>query len=253
MRRMLVTKLQGAGLLLLLSVSMTFGGRNWLYYPSSDVLSTSETIFPQTNVTDIPSLQALCDATPTCIGFNSHGWLKNGSSSIASNPVDLYIASSSPSPDIPLVWPRPTSIVTGKTPLVVTPALVFEATTPSNDLTAAFARIAALIFANGAGSAPSAAATPHAIMQTLIVTVENVYTPLQLGVNESYTLTLPADGTAGLLTAATVYGAYAGVPTAVAQLLFCTRNDSRLMPCHLLHHFCPPLPSLLVFTCHFCT
>lgn len=45
--------------------------RSYLYYPSSDVMSTSETLY-QADTTSVPALSALCDATPECVGFNAN-------------------------------------------------------------------------------------------------------------------------------------------------------------------------------------
>lgn len=180
---------------------------------------TNETLFPVANTTDIDALKALCDAEPACVGFNSHGWLKNGSTSVASNPVDLYLASDAPAPSTPLVWPRPASISVGASSLVVSPLLAFDATTSSPDLSAAFARTLALIFSNGPSNLSSAALSKaYPVLESVTVTVDDVSIPLQLGVNETYTLTLPAAGGAGVITAATVFGAYAALQT-LSQLV----------------------------------
>lgn len=191
--------------------------------PSSDVVWTNETIFPVANTTDIEALKALCNAEPTCVGFNSHGWLKNASTSVASNPVDLYLASDAPAPSTPLVWPRPAAISVGTSSIVVSPVLSFVATTPSADLSAAFTRTLALIFSNGPGGAnatrfSAAQSKAYPVLDTVTVTVADVNAPLQLGVNETYTLTLPAAGGSGLITAATVFGAYAALQT-LSQLV----------------------------------
>ena len=209
---------------LLLTAAASSANRTWLYYPSTDVIWDNETIFPQSNDTtqDIDALKALCNADPSCVGFNSNGWLKNGSTSIASNPVDLYLASDSPAPDTTLVWPRPVSISVGTASLVVPPSFLFVATTPSTDHSAAFVRTIALIFSKGPGANSTSARSPsggaYPLLQTIVVTVDDVSVPLDLGVNESYTLSLPADGSPGLITAPTVFGAYAALQT-LSQLV----------------------------------
>jgi hypothetical protein len=50
----------------------------YLRYPSSDILWTNETIFPQSTLNNVTALSSLCDATPGCLGFNANGWLKKG-------------------------------------------------------------------------------------------------------------------------------------------------------------------------------
>ena len=51
--------------------SSAAASRSYLYYPSTDVWWTNETIYPQSNATTVAALSALCDATPNCIGFNA--------------------------------------------------------------------------------------------------------------------------------------------------------------------------------------
>lgn len=147
-------------------------------------------------------------------------------------PCDLYLKQYSPEPGSGLsLWPIPTDITTGATTLTVAPAFNFVATTPSNDLSAAFTRISALIFQHNQPASVMAAAARARVAATggqavferklqagptltqLTVTVNNISAPLQLGVDESYTLNVPADGTAATLTANTVYGAYHGLQT----------------------------------------
>ena len=217
----------GVSLVFLIAISLlglVASQKTWLYYPSSDVLWVNETIFPEANTTNITALKEVCDATPSCIGFNSNGWLKNGSTSVASNPVDLYLKGVEA--EVPLVWPRPTAISVGNSSLIVSPSLAFRATTPCSDLSAAFTRTLDLIFANGmpyfsndpTNPASSGMTKGYPLLQSVQVTVEDVTIPLQLGVNESYTLTLPIDGSPGLITAATVFGAYAALQT-LSQLI----------------------------------
>jgi hexosaminidase len=164
-------------------------------------------------------------------------------------PCDLYVKHATPQPSYngSMLWPLPVSITTGSNNLTVAAgaAFTFTAVNPSTDLSAAFARISALIFthdlpsdvasvasaaaararaaAAGAGVAPAAAADPAAAalptLSQLVVTVANVSVPLQLGVDESYTLTIPGDGSPATLTSATVYGAYYGLQT-FSQLVF---------------------------------
>ena len=126
---------------------------------------------------------------------------------------DLYIRKTTPQPSptaapprpINSLWPLPNKITQGGANITVAGAYTFVATTASPDLDAAFARIRPAIFEHGATAAGS--------LKQLTVTVANVNVPLQLGVDESYVLSIPADGSPATLTAPTVYGAYHGLQT----------------------------------------
>lgn len=187
----------------------------------------------------VQDLEYACGNLTGCVAFNTDGWLKNSTTNMQSGqPCDLYVKNSTPQPAPPvyngvLLWPMPVNITTGNTTLVVAGPVTFTATTPSADLTAAFGRFTAQIFkhaspaasadviaklrSNGAVTAETAAAEEvlgaAATLSTVTVSVANVNVPLQLGVDESYTLVIPADGSPATLTAATVYGAYMGLQT----------------------------------------
>lgn len=193
--------------------------RTYLYFPSSDVLSTTETI-AQANTTSVSALSAICDATPSCLGFNANGWLKNGTTSLAPFTVDLYVVAPDPPPRAPpLLWPMPRNVSLGDVSLVVSSALRFEAVTPCAELAAAFARFEATIFSHGDANGTAVAARLRApLLTTLRVAVANVSIPLDLGVDETYALTVPADGGAATLAAATVWGALLGLQT-LSQLV----------------------------------
>ena len=201
--------------------------RTYLYFPNSDIMSVNETIFPESALRDVAALSAACDALPGCVGFNSNGWFKNGTTSLAPNGVDVYLLAPTPAPaPPPPLWPLPRNSSFGAAPLVVDAGLRFSAVTPSDDLAAAFARFESIIFSHAGGAAGAAAAAAARrvrgvgaeAMSSLVVDVADVAAPLDLGVDESYWLTLPADGSPGTLRAATVWGALAGLQT-LAQLV----------------------------------
>ena len=219
-----------AALLLLLCAQWPprAAGREFLYFPQSDVMSVAETIFPQSSARGVTALSAACDATPSCIGFNQDGWLKNGSVSLAPYPTDLWLLASTPAPPPPPpLWPMPRALTVGAAPLVVSSALAFRtAGAPPPELAAAFARFSALIFSHGASAGAAAARAAArarggagaAVLAALDVDVADPPASLDLGVNESYTLTLPSDGSPGCLSAATVWGALQGLQT-LSQLV----------------------------------
>jgi hexosaminidase len=206
--------------LLIIVVCGVESARSYLYFPSSDVMSTRETIFPQANSTDLATLSLICDATPGCIGFNQDGWLKNGSSSLAPYPVDLYMLAPDPAPaPPPLLWPLPRNLSLGSASLVVSSAFTFTAITPCAELSAAFTRFQDLIFSHGSANGTAVAARLGApLLLMLRVDVADVTAPLDLGVDETYSLVIPDDGSAATLSSPTVWGALHGLQT-LSQLI----------------------------------
>ena len=217
--------------LLFAAAAASAAPRTYLYYPSSDVASTQETLFPQAGTTNTTELASLCDSTPTCIGFNSNGWLKNGSTSLAPQPVDLYLAAPTPAPAPPLpLWPYPRSLSSGATTLPVSAALQLLPSAPCADLEAALARFAATSLSRAA--APPAPSPPPNLLTALHVTLApgGCAVPLDLGVNESYSLTIPEDGSPALLSAPTVWGALLGLQTLAQLLAFDAETGAYAIP-----------------------
>ena len=212
----------------------TAAARSYLYYPSSDVSSTTETIFPQTPFSNFSALSALCDATPHCIGFNLNGWLKNGSTSLSPGLVDSYILAPTPAPPEPTyLWPQPRSFSLGAGRVLVSSELTMSQTgggPTAPDLALAFARFRDVFFSRGSFSAASVVASGGARVASLLtataleVTVADASLPLDIGVDETYTLTIPnaTSSASGALTialsSATVWGALHGLQT-LAQLI----------------------------------
>ncbi|EGD83308.1 hypothetical protein PTSG_03917 [Salpingoeca rosetta] len=158
-----------------------------------------------------------CAADPACGGFNyPHGIMKKTdcSAHISTSPtVDLYLLVKDISVNWPPIWPMPKSYTNGTTNLKVDGSKFgFFTTTPSADLTAAFSRFRPLFFPHRTSASPAGAT------RGVDVTVHNSSVPLQLYADESYTLSVPADGGNISLTANTVYGAYHGLQT-LSQLI----------------------------------
>lgn len=198
--------------------------REYLYFPSSDVAFVNETIFPQSNESTLEALSAACDATPGCLGFNMHGWLKNGTSSLSPGLVDSYfLAPTPPLPEPTYLWPQPVSFTIGAGRVLVSSSLVFTevgAPTPTPDLAAAFTRFQALLFSRGSydGLKEVAGMKGLPTLTSVLVSVVNASTPLDVGVDESYTLSVPSDGTPIALNSNTVWGALQGLQT-LSQLV----------------------------------
>jgi len=172
---------------------------------------------------DTDQLMAACNGLPACVGFNTDGWLKKSLPPAAFNqsaPCDLFVKASVPEPPRLSILPKPISVSNGSTTVFVGKGFAFSASTASPDLDAAFARYQAIIFPHAWSQSVETLRHRHMVLPagtptltSLVVSVANVSVPLQLGVDESYTLSIPADGSPATLTAATVYGAYHGLET----------------------------------------
>ena len=217
----------------------------WWKYANMDAESEDIRQLPCAQQCTLAELEAACLAEPACVAFNRHGGLKKSLGDIApdscvppppppfpaprlhnlprlARSCDLYVQKSTPQPSPtpapppPAIafWPIPTTLSMGATPLTVSPSLAFTVTPPNPDLAAYAARTAALMFQHAA-PAPGAGA-----LSSVVITVANPTAPLTLGVDESYTLNIPADGSAATITAATNYGAYWGLQTLAQAVQF---------------------------------
>ena len=131
---------------------------------------------------------------------------------MAGDSCDLYVKHKTPQPTAvpppPIsFFPLPISVSFGGSAVAVSPALAFNVQPASAPLSAYAARIGEAIFQHTAG------ATPAGALAAVNIVVADVTVPLTIGVDESYKLTVPADGSAATLSAATIYGAMMGLQT----------------------------------------
>ena len=119
------------------------------------------------------------------------------------------------------VWPAPRGPVSAGNSLVaVSPSLVVTGAEAWPDVTAGVARFLLRAFPHPISpSRRSSAAASSVAVTTLALNIADGAAALQLGVDESYLLGIPADGTQPItLAAATQFGALAGLET-LSQLL----------------------------------
>lgn len=167
---------------------------------------------------DIPTLEQMCTALPACKGFNTNGWLKNDTDPSVRKPeaCDLYVkVPGPPPPPQPYLWPLPSTYTNGTTMLAVSPSLKFTGPT-SATLSAAFDRYMGIIFPHAPMTDDTVPAppAPSVSLAGLDVTVSSPSeAPPQVDTDESYTLTIPADGSNAKLSAVTIYGALRGLET----------------------------------------
>jgi len=182
----------------------------WWYFPHSDCGYddiTSDGCKGQT----VDQCKALCESTSGCGGFNTVGILKKSDCLLHKaydGSTDLYLLASTPQPPPstvwPPIWPYPASFTNGTNPLVVDSVnFRFTAKTTSPDIAAAFTRYRKLFFPHPPFPNSSNAL---ATLTEVAVSAIDLSGVIQLETDESYTLTVPADGTAASLTAKTVFG-----------------------------------------------
>ena len=124
-------------------------------------------------------------------------------------------------PSLPTVWPLPAAVSTGNATAVLAADFLLHSDSTSSLLGRALTRFTALIFTHAAAAAPSTASATA--LTGLRVVVASASDDLSLGVDENYTLTIPAScgptpPCEGTLYSNSVFGALRGLET-FAQLV----------------------------------
>jgi len=124
------------------------------------------------------------------------------------------------------IWPLPTAYKRGTTSVAVIAKAdgFFTTSSTSPFLDQAFARYISLCFPHRV--APAAATTGAAITSVAVTVASTDDSHPQLSTDETYTLTVPADGGEATLTAKTVYGVLRGLETFSQLLAFNFDTDS---------------------------
>ncbi len=165
--------------------------------------------------------------------FNTNGIIKKGdclSHLSGGQPCDLYVVEDSPQPvvsNFPSIWPIPAAYTNGTTTVSVSASLKFALSGGASNptLAEAFTRYQGLTFPHVSsasdveqvlhnlldGSKSGSKAEVTAPLAALTVTVADLdESAPQLDTDETYTLSIPADGSGATLTAKTIYGAMHG-------------------------------------------
>jgi len=175
-------------------------------------------LFTEEDKDFFPNLEILCSARAECLGFTSDGiLLTNVTSTKSSASRDLYVKNSAPPPTARNIWPLPQSIMEGPSvsQLTISPNFKFTLDPSFPDLVYAVNWITSVIFPHKS----KADVTGIPLLPSIVISVANPNVPLQIGVDESYTLTIPNDQSPATLKAATYYGALNGLQT-LSQLVY---------------------------------
>jgi len=175
---------------------------------------------------NVANLQAMCAALDFCAGFNTNGWLKyDVSTQVPNVGSDLYMKDPPPKARDPCplnVWPVPDQYTVGNTTLSVTRSANFFAATGSQSpiLTQALTRYISYLFPINSDDNVKSSDRVEAALVGCDVNVLKTDDTLQLGVDETYQITVPQTGGRATISANTVYGALRGLETFVQIVEF---------------------------------
>lgn len=199
----------------------------------------------------IDELKAACDALANCTGFNSDGFLKTcvTGSCVQTSTCGLYVKHSTPMPAG--LWPLPNSVAGMDGTALAADSTTFTITADSKStspvLTSAMKRYQSIFFVQKLPTPPlppapplevgtSGASTPlrprlmlpvaEASVGGVVISVNQVEPPLQMGVNESYVLSVPPAGGTITIQAETTWGALRGLER-LSQLAWWTGQGTQ--------------------------
>ena len=124
--------------------------------------------------------------------------------------------------DFPInVWPKPTTFLWPRPQAIALSPNFTISAPPHPHLTPAVRRYLSLILTEHHRPlvTPNLNLTSSPPLAALTITISDASAPLAHGVNESYSLTIPDDGSAAALAAATAWGAMRGLET-LSQLVY---------------------------------
>jgi len=220
----------------------TTHGSYWWKFPASDC--GYDDVSPQpacgpANKGNVTGLEECCTATEGCGGFNTNGIIKKTdciTRVTSDQPCDLYVLQDKPQPavsDFPPIWPYPADFTNGTTTVTVSGATKFSLSSgTSPTLSQAFERYQEITFphvttasdaeqvlTNLFGEAGLGGPSPLAALTVTVDDLDESYP--QLDTDETYNLTVPADGSAATLHAKTIYGALHGKHAFMASWCWC--------------------------------
>lgn len=177
---------------------------------------------------NVAGLEACCLKTSGCGGFNTNGVIKKTdclSNKKYESACDLYVIEDHPQPppvvvsDFPPIWPMPKTYTNGTTKVTISSAFNFTSSTTVATLSTAFSRYTELIFLHETQAV-------GATLSGLDVSCDSYdESHPQLETDESYTITIPSDGTNAKLHAPTIYGALRGLETFSQLIVFNFKDE----------------------------
>jgi hypothetical protein len=165
----------------------------WWRYPKTDAEKLDIKQLPCGSSCTLAELESACLSTAGCVAFNTDGWLKNSIADMAPDTCDLYVKKTTPQPSPtppPAIsfWPIPINVSYGPGNVTVSPNLAYVVSPPAAAaaVQAYAAHINDVVFMN-----TPASPLPSGSLVTVNINVADANVPLQLGVDESYTLIIP--------------------------------------------------------------
>lgn len=212
-------------LLYLVGIVFAVSEQYWWKFPKADC--GYDDVSPQPSCIikgNVPALKACCLKTEGCGGFNTNGIIKKTdclSHKAFESHCDLYVLEDSPQPppavNFPPIWPLPAKYTNGTATISISSSFKFNLDKKVQTLTNGVARYANLIFQHDTKKAQAV----ESVLLGLDVTCDSYdESHPQLETDESYTLTIPSDGTNAKLHAPTIYGALHGLETFSQLVVF---------------------------------
>lgn len=214
-----------AAVIAFLMLLVPVAAQHWWQYQDLDAPSTISASSVLRNLgssATLPQLKAACTADEHCLAFTSAGILRNSTSTtMGAVGIDLYVKHAGPQPETGFPWPLPAVVDRGNITLCLGAAFRFIAHGSSGSIVSdALKRYHSLVLGRLTGTCAGGLQELRSLRVSFDAEVD-----LQLGVDESYEITVPAAGGTAQLTAPTEVGVLRGLETFSQLVGFDVQSD----------------------------